>query len=201
MKPTQSTHRAALAIGVAGASLIYMAGGLVIAGDGYMMKEHPLRGDFPLASGDAAPSFLTHGNGGIADAKSGARAQNSQAANRGDWLRGDFPKAAAVHPDPVQVTRVGEGVALTADLQIPGLTRLRIEELTFQPGAAVDPFTMDTAFVCEMVQGELEATVDIASVKRSGGDVWPCPTDQFSALHTNTGTTPAVMRVFHRIPQ
>lgn len=197
MKTTQSARRVALVIGVAGASLIAFAGGPAAAGHGYMMKEHPLRGDFPLARGEAAPSSSTYG--AAADAKSGTHASGSQAANRGDWLRGDFPRAATAHPNQVQVTRVADGVELRAPLQLLGSPRLRIEELTFQPGAAVDPFTTQTAFICEMVQGELEAIVDVAPVKRNDGDVWPCPTEQFSALHTNTGTMPAVMRVFYRI--
>jgi hypothetical protein len=199
METTRFARCGLLASGIAGAFLVSLAAAPANAACGYTMTEHPLRGHFPVASGEPAPLASTHS--AAADATPVAVAPRARTAKRGDWLRGDFPRAVAANPNPVRLTRVADGVELTADLQIPGSGMLRIEELTFQPGAAFDTDTMETAFICEMLAGELQAVVDVAFVQRSDGDVWPCPREQVSALHTNTGTTPAVMRVFHRIPQ
>lgn len=321
MNTTQSARRTALAIGIAGASLIYIAGGPAVAGHGYMMKEHPLRGDFPLASGEPAPAASPHGNAADATARApGSRAvkrgdwlrgdfplagvttaprlpakattaaagadtaivdqerandaaflrraagaaraerpgseidgypitlhqlQSVQSSRvressptptltmggmpasphqvavltprvtvrvadrrrvdrRGDWLRGDFPRAAASRPAPVLATKGADGnvrVYTEAASQIPGFSKLRLEEVRLEPGAALDVGKTTTAFICEMAQGELEAVIDGAAVTRGIGDIWTCPMAQVSALHTNTGTTPAMMRVFHLIAE
>jgi hypothetical protein len=198
MRTTQSARRAALAIGVAGASLISFAGGSAVAGHGHMMKEHPLRGDFPLASSEQAPAGVKHG--ATTDAK--AHVPQSATANRGDWLRGDFPRTVAGTPAAVPTAQEGDGnvrVYTEAASQIPGFSKLGLEEVRLEPGAALDVGTTTTAFICEMAQGELEAVIDGATVTRGIGDVWTCPMTQVGALHTNTGTTPAMMRVIHLI--
>lgn len=83
--------------------------------------------------------------------------------------------------------------------QILASAKLRIEELTVQPGAALATSTMKTAVICEMVRGELAALIDGTPVTLKGGDVWACPEERVSARHTNTGTIQAVMRVFHLV--
>jgi quercetin dioxygenase-like cupin family protein len=83
--------------------------------------------------------------------------------------------------------------------QILASAKLRIEELTVQPGAALATSTMKTAVICEMVQGELAAFIDGTSITLKGGDVWACPEERVRTRHTNTGTTQAVMRVFHLV--
>ncbi len=74
--------------GIAAAALVVSAAGPAIAGHGLLMKEHPLRGDFPTAS-DGAKS-------GSADdvAAADSRADVRQRDEPGGWLRGDFPLAA-----------------------------------------------------------------------------------------------------------
>jgi len=92
MKTMQHARTTVLA-GIAGAVLVAFAAGPAIAGHGLLMKEHPLRGDFPTAS-DAAtspsPEALT-----AADPRPVAR----QRTEPGGWLRGDFPLAAESRPE------------------------------------------------------------------------------------------------------
>ena len=95
MKTTNFARRAALT-SIAGAVLFALAAGPAVAGHGYDMKQHPLRGDFPTADGETAVAPAQ----GAAAASIRSVAARDRAVNPGDWLRGDFPRA-----EPVQITR------------------------------------------------------------------------------------------------
>lgn len=95
--------------------------------------------------------------------------------------RGDFPPAKA-------------------NLNAPGSTKLRVEHVTVGPGADVDPAAMETALICEMMQGKLDVVIEGVPVTYNNGDVWTCPVEQVNGPHTNTGSTQAVMRVIYLLP-
>ena len=96
MKTTDFARRAALT-SVAGAVLVTLAAGPAMAGHGYGMKQHPLRGDFPTANSKTESVAPAQGAAAVS-ARSVVR--RDRAVNPGDWLRGDFPRA-----EPVQITR------------------------------------------------------------------------------------------------
>lgn len=196
MKTTQFGRQAVSATAIAAAILVSFAVGPVSAGHGYGMTEHPLRGDFQRARG--APA---HAEGRSAPAvQAGVAAAAPERAARGDWLRGDFARASSVAPAGIAGLDGNLRVFTDADTQIPGFSALRREEVQLLPGAALQ-IGAETAIICEMAAGELEAVLDGMDIRRSAGDMWTCPVSQAGVLHVNTGTTPAMMRVFHLIPE
>jgi hypothetical protein len=85
--------------GIAAAVLVAIAAWPAVAGHGLLMKEHPLRGDFPTAS-DTTRSKSAE-DVAAADPRPVARERDEP----GGWLRGDFPMAAEsrteqASPDP-----------------------------------------------------------------------------------------------------
>ena len=85
-------HGTTALTGIAAAVLVAFAAGPATAGHGLLMKEHPLRGDFPAAStttGSPSAEVVA-----AADPQPVARQRNEP----GGWLRGDFPLAAESRP-------------------------------------------------------------------------------------------------------
>lgn len=76
---------------------------------------------------------------------------------------------------------------------IPGIAKVRVREITYQPGAS-SKAKMQDAMICECTQGTLEITQDNhkAFVAKTG-QMWTCDvgTIEFTA---NKGSTPATMR-------
>lgn len=97
METIQLTRRAAVLLAITGAILVTSAAGPASAACGYKMTQHPLRGHFPKAAADQTL------NGHTAFTATTSRAGNlslkQKAASRGDWLRGDFPRAAERQAD------------------------------------------------------------------------------------------------------
>lgn len=93
MEATQDAHRALLATGIAGAFLASLAAGPANAAHGYMMTEHPLRGQFPPAASQDAPAAAASRS--AATVKPKTTASGYRASKSGAWLRGDFPTAAS----------------------------------------------------------------------------------------------------------
>lgn len=86
-------HATTALTGIAAAAVVVLAAGPVLAGHGLVMKEHPLRGDFPTAS-DAAKTTSAE-DVAAADPRPAARKRDEP----GGWLRGDFPLAAESRPE------------------------------------------------------------------------------------------------------
>jgi hypothetical protein len=167
-------------IGIVGAFLATFGGGLALAEHGYSMKEHPLRGDFPTADVVAVrPAYTATTNHLMIYQRPHA------VAMREHPLRGEFP---AVVADAVDLKRY------------EGFSELRLEEVRLQPGAELDPDTMSTAFMCEVMQGEVVAIAGETRIRHGAGDLWACPL-RAAALHESTGATPAVLHVLHVIPE
>lgn len=89
---TNRFHATTALTGIAVAVLVVSAAGPVLAGHGLLMKEHPMRGDFPTAS-DGASSASAE-TVAAADPRPVARQRDEP----GGWLRGDFPLAAESRP-------------------------------------------------------------------------------------------------------
>jgi hypothetical protein len=168
-----------IAAGIVGAFLTALAGPTV-AGDGRTMTENPLRGDFPTADVAAARPTDTAATSHLVIYQ-----RPPVATVRANPLRGEFPIVVA---DAFDLKRY------------EGHSELRLEEVRLQPGVALDPGAMSTAFICQVMQGEVVAVAGEARVRRGAGDLWACPL-KAAALHENTGAIPAVLRVLHVIPE
>jgi hypothetical protein len=81
-----------------------------------------------------------------------------------------------------------------AESVIPGYSKVRLSEMTFQPGASIKG-KMPNAMVCEMTRGAVEDTIDGVKNTRKKGGIWTCKTGQEYET-VNKGKTPAVMRYY-----
>ena len=81
-----------------------------------------------------------------------------------------------------------------AESMIPGFAKIRLREVTWQPGGSEGPRPMPNAMVCECTLGSFETTVDGKTVTWKKGDIWTCKPGQVIS-DINKGNTPAVMRV------
>ena len=176
MITTQFGRQAVLATATLGAVLLSLGAGPASAGHGYGMTQHPLRGDFPVAQGVA--QGMTQGATAHVEQRAAPAVQ--EMAVRGDWLRGDFPRA----PSGTLTANAGADgdrkVLTEAESQAAGFPALRREQVQLLPGVALKVGAAETAIT---------------------GDVWTCPVTQARVLQVNTETTPATMRVFHLIPE
>jgi len=82
---------------------------------------------------------------------------------------------------------------------IPGVPKIRLRTLTFQPGAGGRIVTMKNSMICEITQGALDSVVDGKPVRRNTGDIYTCKTGLVLSSKNN-GTTVAVMRIFDLMP-
>lgn len=81
------------------------------------------------------------------------------------------------------------------EAMIPGYAKVRLREVTWQPGEGLEVRPMPNDMVCEMASGSLDVVVDGKPLTRKTGDIWTCRTGMMIADH-NKGNTPAVMRIF-----
>lgn len=86
-----------------------------------------------------------------------------------------------------------------AESMIPGFPKVRLREVTWEPGASQGARKMPNAMVCECSQGSFETTVDDKTITRTKGDVWTCKPGQMIS-DINKGNTIAVMRIFDLLP-
>jgi hypothetical protein len=84
---------------------------------------------------------------------------------------------------------------------IPGYKRVRLLDITVQPGKSFGPNKMETPMVCHMLEGEMDITQDmgIGTFTAKKNHVWTCNTGMMEG-GTNKGTTAAVMRVTFLMP-
>ncbi len=86
-----------------------------------------------------------------------------------------------------------------AESMIPGFPKVRLREVTWDPGAKGEERKMPNPMVCECSLGSFESTVDGKTVTRKKGDVWTCKTGQVIS-DVNKGKTTAIMRIFDLLP-
>jgi hypothetical protein len=98
---------------------------------------------------------------------------------------GDETKIA----DGVTVRILGEGAAM-----IPGYQKVRLRDITFQPGASFPVRKMTNAMICHTSEGEPQVDQVERKFAAVKGYVWTCAigTEEGAA---NKGTAVAVMRV------
>ena len=90
---------------------------------------------------------------------------------------------------------VSERVVSEVPSMVPGFAKVRLLEVTWQPGAKAPADTMKDPMICEMSRGELDEIKNRQPVKRKVGDLWTCAVGDVDE-DVNNGTEPAVMRVF-----
>lgn len=78
---------------------------------------------------------------------------------------------------------------------VPGFAKVRLLEVTWQPGAKGPTSTMKDPMICEMSRGELDEVKNGRPVKRRAGDVWTCAVGDVDD-DVNNGAEPATMRIF-----
>ena len=86
-----------------------------------------------------------------------------------------------------------------AESMIPGFPKVRLREVTWEPGAKGEERKMPNPMVCECSLGSFESTVDGKTVTRKKGDVWTCKTGQVIS-DVNKEKTTAIMRIFDLLP-
>lgn len=98
---------------------------------------------------------------------------------------GDATKLA----EGVSVKTLGEGKSM-----IQGFPKVRLRELTVQPGSSFPLLPMSNNMICHMAEGELQIDQGDMKFTAKKGDVWTCvPGGKEGG--SNTGTTVAVMRI------
>lgn len=81
-----------------------------------------------------------------------------------------------------------------AESMIPGFPKVRLREITYQPGASTKA-KMQNAMICECSQGTLEVTQDDKTFTAKKGDIWTCKVGMVEG-NVNKGNSPATMRAF-----
>jgi len=79
------------------------------------------------------------------------------------------------------------------DSMIPGFSKVRLREFTWEPGAS-SKAKMQNAMVCQCTRGTLEVSQDDKTFTAKTGDIWTCKVGLIEAS-ANKGKTPATMRV------
>jgi len=98
---------------------------------------------------------------------------------------GDATKIA----EGVTVKTLGEGKSM-----IQGFPKVRLRELTVQPGSSFPLLPMTNNMICHMAEGQLQIDQGDMKFTVNKGDVWTCvPGGKEGG--SNTGTTVAVMRI------
>jgi quercetin dioxygenase-like cupin family protein len=85
-----------------------------------------------------------------------------------------------------------------AESMIPGFPKVRLREVTYQPGASTKA-KMQNAMICECTQGTLQVMQDDMTFTAKTGDIWTCKVGMVEG-NANNGKTPATMRVFDLLP-
>jgi hypothetical protein len=98
-----------------------------------------------------------------------------------------------------EVREVAKGVTLQTvgevESSFPEFAKIRLDEVTWQPGARSGPSTMEHPMICEMSQGALDETKDGKPFTRKTGDLWTCAIGEVD-VDVNDGSSPATMRIF-----
>ena len=80
--------------------------------------------------------------------------------------------------------------------RIAGVPKVKLVEVTLQPGAVMPTTKMDQAMICECTLGSLEVTQDDNRiVTMNQGDIWTCGVGTMEGV-ANKGNTAGIMRVF-----
>ena len=90
--------------------------------------------------------------------------------------------------------KVERKVMKPMESMIPGFPKVRLREVTYQPGASTKA-KMQNAMICECTQGTLEVTQDDKTWTANKGDIWTCSVGMIEG-NANKGKSPATMRVF-----
>jgi len=110
--------------------------------------------------------------------------------------------ALAQHAAKGQTTELAPGVTrrVVAEVPstVPGFAKVRLVEVTWEPGGKLGPSTMKDAMICEMSEGALDETKNGQPVQRKTGDVWTCAVGDVDN-DVNNGSVPATMRIFSLI--
>ena len=120
-------------------------------------------------------------------------------------LAGGIRQAGAQQPgtslQPVQREGLETKVLNEGPSMIPGYKRVRLLDITVQPGKSFGPNKMETPMVCHMLEGEMDITQDmgIGTFTAKKNHVWTCNTGMMEG-GTNKGTTAAIMRVTFLMP-
>lgn len=77
---------------------------------------------------------------------------------------------------------------------IPGYPKIRLRENTYAPGSSWKS-TMTNDMICECTEGSLDVKADSVPFTAAKGYIWVCKKGIVEEI-TNSGSTPAVMRVF-----
>ena len=98
---------------------------------------------------------------------------------------------------PVQ--ELAPGVTLKVlrevDAMIPGFTKARLLEITFEPGATFGPETLTTVAICEITGAPLDINIEGQEpFTLQPGDIYACPVG-WVETDTNNSDTPSIMRV------
>jgi hypothetical protein len=98
-----------------------------------------------------------------------------------------------------EVREIATGVTLQTvgevESSFPEFAKIRLDEVTWQPGARSGPSTMEHPMICEMSQGALDETKDGRPITRKTGDLWTCAIGEVD-VDVNNGSDPATMRIF-----
>ena len=97
-----------------------------------------------------------------------------------------------------QQDRVQRGDTKTFPSMIPGVTQIRVREVTYQSGGKTSG-PMPHSMVCECKLGALEVSQDAMTKTMNTGDMWTCHKGMVETVE-NKGTQPAVMRVIELVP-
>jgi len=81
---------------------------------------------------------------------------------------------------------------------IPGVGKIALREVTYQPGAKSSR-TMPYTMVCECTKGVLRVTQDAMTTTINTGEMWSCHKGMAETVE-NAGATPAIMRVIELVP-
>ncbi len=98
---------------------------------------------------------------------------------------GDETKLA----EGVIVKTLGEGPSI-----IPGFPKVRLREVTMQPGSSFPLTPMMNSMICHTVQGEMEIDHGSEKFTAKKDHVWSC-TKGMSEGASNKGSTVAIMRI------
>ena len=94
----------------------------------------------------------------------------------------------------VTVKVLGEGMSM-----LPGYAKVRLRDLTVQPGATVAPSEMKNAMACHITEGELEVDQDGKAFAAKKNHVWTCKIGTKEGV-SNKGRSAAVMRIIDLLP-
>lgn len=84
---------------------------------------------------------------------------------------------------------LGEGPSI-----VPGFAKVRLRDITMQPGSSFPSTPMMNSMVCHTLQGEMEITHGDHKFTAKKDHVWTC-TQGMSEAAANKGSTVAVMRI------